>query len=82
MQYKVLVTDYGSLKGEAPIFIGTTRDPVEQLMKTATLPDEPEHKVPKSLKIKRHGSTASTASMSTTEDTTDGKTNNFFLQKA
>ncbi|CAL8111572.1 unnamed protein product [Orchesella dallaii] len=60
--YKVQVTDYGSLKGEAPIFIGTTRDTVEQLTKTANTPDEHEPKVPKSLKIKRQGSSASTTS--------------------
>lgn len=64
--YKIQLNDYGSLKGEAPIYIGTTRETVEELEKAASLPDEPDFKVPKSLKIKRQGSSAST--MSTTSE--------------
>ncbi|CAL8111571.1 unnamed protein product [Orchesella dallaii] len=57
LQYKVKIDDYSILKGEVPIFIGTTREPVELLMISANCLNVIDERFPA-----RRGSTSSTHS--------------------
>lgn len=58
LQFKVKIQDHGTIKGEAPIFIGTTRDPIQILMNNANGLDVPFQG------LGRRGSVSSTHSVS------------------